>query len=223
VKRILERKEKEDEASGLSAVDKKDLLRMEDRLVALDSLPAEHETNESDIIISTSSGMENDDDDDKYVDGADVDEEEEATEQREIDDDEVSRRQEDPAQTSDSYRDVLAICQGIASHISKRADAATHVGILLQFEEALRDERVDSTRSFEDTFRTHVSTFTRNAGNSVSFMHSQNEAGEPVVPSQPPLTARGIPRDENSGRLPTKRLKTAKAIQMAKTSTRAKR
>jgi hypothetical protein len=180
---------------------------------------AGEEMNENDIIISTSSDKENDEDNED-VDGAD--EEEEATEQREIDDDDVSR-QEVPAETSYSYRDVLAICQGIASHISKRSDAATHVGILLQFEEALRDGRVDGTRSFEQTFRTHVSAFTRNAGNSVSFMHSQNEAGEPVLPSQPPLTARGIPRDENSGRLPTKRLKTAKAMHMMKRGTKRNR
>jgi hypothetical protein len=42
IKRILERKEKDDEAPGLSSSDEKDLLRMDDRLVALDSLPAEH-------------------------------------------------------------------------------------------------------------------------------------------------------------------------------------
>jgi hypothetical protein len=42
VKRILERKEKDDEAPGLSSSDEKDLLRRDDRLVALDSLPAEH-------------------------------------------------------------------------------------------------------------------------------------------------------------------------------------
>jgi hypothetical protein len=42
VKRLLERKENADEASGLLLSDEKDLLRIEDRMVALDSLPAEH-------------------------------------------------------------------------------------------------------------------------------------------------------------------------------------
>jgi hypothetical protein len=42
VNRILNPKEEEDKASGLSTNDEKDLLRIDDRLVALDKLPAGH-------------------------------------------------------------------------------------------------------------------------------------------------------------------------------------
>jgi hypothetical protein len=151
----------------------------------------------NDVFTSVVAGIDDNDDDDDDDDS-----------------NEASRHKDPEVETSYSYRDVMEICQNIASHISKRKDAATQVGILLQFEDALRDGGGDSTRSFEDTYRTHVSAFTRHARNSGSFMHSVNEDGEPVIPSQPPLMARGIRRDQHSGRLGKKRLTTAKAKAM---------
>jgi hypothetical protein len=71
--------------------------------------------------------------DDEEPDGVEVDEAEEATAQKGNDDSDEVSQPEHPAETRYAYRDVMSICQNIAPRISKQANAATHVGILLQF------------------------------------------------------------------------------------------
>jgi hypothetical protein len=61
---------------------------------------------------------------------------------------------QDPAVTSCSYNDVMAICKDLSVQIMRQPDPAVHVGMLLQFRDHLRDGT--SFSSFEKTFRTHI-------------------------------------------------------------------
>ena len=112
------------------------------------------------------------------------------------------------------YGDVMEICKTIASSIARQDNNGGHVGMLIQFRDMLQGKRDVGVgleeSSFEDTFRTYISSFTRHVSrDTLPFSQSQDERGyiQEINNGDAPLTPQGRVR-VNGGRIREKRLMT---------------